>query len=83
MVLYGLVAGFAAACVAILGPILFGFVAEWIFRYLGWSWARDLTVNLLSHYAFFVVFGLAVGLTTCLRVWGSRLRREPDRSDSQ
>ena len=83
IVLYGLVVGFAAACAAFLGPILLGFVAQWIFRYLGWTRARDLTVSLLSYYAFFVVFGVAVGLTTCLRVWGRRLRRESDSKKTQ
>jgi hypothetical protein len=83
IVLYGLVAGFAAACTAILGPILVGFLAERIFHYLGWTRAQGLIVSLLSYYAFLVVFGVAVGLTTCLRVWGRRLRSESDPSKTQ
>ena len=77
-VVYALAVGLAAASLAILGPVLVAFVAAWIFNYFGWAGLRDAAAKILSYFAFFVVFGVAVGLTTCLRVLGQRFRKEPE-----
>jgi MFS family permease len=77
-VLHAVVAGLAAASIAVLGPLVVGFVATWTFNYFGWIRARDLAARIPSYFTVFVVLGVAVGLTTCLRVLGSRFRREPD-----
>ena len=77
-VVYAIAAGLAAASLAILGPVLVAFVAEWTFNYVGWTWLRDVAAKVPSYFAFLVVFGVAVGLTTCLRVLGRRLRKDPE-----
>ena len=76
--LWGLIAGLASACVAALGPIFLALLTVQIFRYLGWTRARDFVAGVSTYYAFFAVIGVAVGLTVCLRIWGSRFRKEPD-----
>jgi len=77
-VVYALAVGLAAASLAILGPVLVAFVAAWIFNYFGWTGLRDAAAKIPSYFPFFVVFGVAVGLTTCLRVLGQRFRKEPE-----
>jgi len=77
-VVYALAAGLAAASFAILGPLLVAFVAAWIFGYFGWTGLRDAVAKIPSYFAFFVVLGVAVGLTTCLRVLGKRFRKDPE-----
>jgi MFS family permease len=77
-VVYALAIGLAAASLAILGPVLVAFVAAWIFNYFGWTGLRDIAAKVPSYFAFFVVFGVAVGLTTCLRVLGRRFRKDPE-----
>jgi hypothetical protein len=76
--LWGITAGLASACVAALGPIFLALIAVQIFRYLGWTRAKDFAAGVSTYYAFFAVIGVAVGLTVCLRVWGRRFRKEPD-----
>jgi hypothetical protein len=77
-IVYALALGLAAACLAILGPVVVAFVATWTFNYFGWTRLRDLTARIPSYFAFFVVFGVAVGLTACLRVLGQRFRKDPE-----
>jgi MFS family permease len=77
-VLYAVVAGLAVASIAVFGPLVVGFVAAWVFNYLGWIRARDLAASIPSYFAVFVILGVAVGLTTCLRVLGTRFRKEID-----
>ena len=79
-VAYAIAVGLAAASLAILGPVLVAFVAAWTFNYFGWTWLRDVAAKIPSYFTFFVVFGVAVGLTTCLRVLGRRLRKDPEPS---
>jgi len=77
-VVYALAFGLAAASLAILGPVVVGFVATWTFNYFGWTGLRDLTAKISSYFTVFVVFGVAVGLTACLRVLGRRFRKDPE-----
>jgi hypothetical protein len=77
-VLYALAVGGAAGSLAIAGPFVVAFVAEWIFNRLGWIQPRDLAARVPSYFAVLVVFGVAVGLTTCLRVLGQRFRKEAE-----
>ena len=77
-IVYALAVGLAAACLAILGPVVVAFVATWAFDYLGWFWLRDLTAKIPSYFTFLVVFGVAVGLTVCLRVLGRRFSKDPE-----
>lgn len=77
-VLYAVVAGLAGASISVFGPLVVGFVAAWVFNYLGWNRARDLAASIPSYFAAFVILGVAVGLTTCLRVLGGRFRKEID-----
>jgi phosphotransferase system glucose/maltose/N-acetylglucosamine-specific IIC component len=77
-VVYALAVGLAAAALAIFGPIVVAFVAAWTFNYFGLTRLRDLAGKIPSYFAFFVVLGVAVGLTTCLRVLGRRFRKEPE-----
>ena len=74
---YALAVGLAAASLAMLGPVVVAFVAAWTFNHLGWIRLRDLAAKIPSYFAFIIVFGVAVGLTTCLRVLGRRYRNEP------
>jgi len=39
IIVYGLVAGFAATVAIVLGPIFLGLLAAWIFNLLGWEQA--------------------------------------------
>jgi len=77
-VLYALAVGLAAGSLAIVGPLVVAFVAEWTFNRLGWTRPRDLAAKVPSYFAVLVVFGVAVGLTTCLRVLGQRFRKEAE-----
>lgn len=77
-VLYAVAVGLVAASLAIFGPVLVAFVAAWIFSYLGWTWLGTLAAKVSSYFAFLVIFGVAVGLTTCLRILGRRFRKEPE-----
>ena len=77
-VVYALVLGLAAGTLAVLGPVLVALVAAWAFNYIGWNRSRDLAAKIPSYFAFFLIFGVAVGLTTCLRVLGRRFRKDPE-----
>jgi len=77
-VLYALAVGLAAGSLAIVGPFVVAFVAAWTFNRLGWIQPRDLAAKVPSYFAVLVVFGVAVGLTTCLRVLGRRFRKEAE-----
>jgi hypothetical protein len=81
--LWGVVAGLASACVAALGPIFLALVSLQIFRSLGWTRAGNFAAGVSTYYAFFAVIGVAVGLTVCLRIWGSRFRKEQDSPDTR
>ena len=74
IILYGLVAGFAAITLTILGPMLLALFFLWIFDSLGWQPGRDLAVTVISCYIFIIGFGLIVGLIVCVYVWITRLR---------
>ena len=74
--IYALVVGLAAASIAVFGPLVVAFVAVWAFNYFGWTRSRDVAAKVPSYFAFFLIFGVAVGLTTCLRVLGRRFRKE-------
>ena len=77
-ILYAIVVGIAAASLATFGPILVAFVAAWVFNSFGWIWLAAAAARIPSHFTFLVVFGVAVGLTTCLRILGRRFRKEPE-----
>ena len=77
VVLYGIVAGFAAATLASLGPILFAALFAWIFASMGWKQALGLATGVISLYVFIVGLGLIIGVTVCIRVWITRLRNTP------
>jgi hypothetical protein len=77
-VAYALAVGLAAATLAVLGPVVVAFVAAWAFSYLGWDRSRDVAAKIPSYFAFLIIFGVAVGLTTCLRVLGRRFHKEPE-----
>jgi hypothetical protein len=77
VIVYGLVAGFAATTVAVLGPMLLALFFVWIFSSLGWQHARDAAVTVISLYVFITGFGLLLGVFVCLRVCITRLRGAP------
>ena len=77
IILYGLVAGFAATTLTILGPMLLALFFVWIFDSLGWQPGRDLAVTVISSYIFIIGFGLIVGVFVCVYVWITRLRKAP------
>jgi len=77
-IVYALAVGLAASCLAILGPVLVAFVATWAFDYFGWIWLRDLVAKVPSYFTILIVFGVAVGLTVCLRVLGRRFSKDPE-----
>jgi H+/Cl- antiporter ClcA len=77
-VVYALAVGLAAATLAVLGPVVVALVAAWAFNYIGWNRSRDVAAKIPSYFVFFLIFGVAVGLTTCLRVLGRRVRKEPE-----
>lgn len=76
-ILYGLLAGFAATTVAILGPLLLAWFFVWVFSSLGWQQARDAAVTVISLYVFITGFGILLGVFVCLRVCITRLRGAP------
>jgi hypothetical protein len=76
-ILYGLVAGFAATTVTILGPIFLALFFLWIFDSLGWRPGRDLAVSVISGYIFITGLGLMIGVIVCVKVWITRLRSTP------
>jgi hypothetical protein len=77
IILYGLVAGFAATTLTVLGPIFLALFFVWIFDSLGWRPGRDLAVTVISGYIFVTGLGLMVGLIVCIYVWITRLRSAP------
>jgi len=77
VILYGLVAGFAATTLTILGPMLLALFFLWIFDSLGWRPGRDLAVSVISGYIFITGLGLIVGTVVCVNVWIARLRNAP------
>src|SRR5205823_1740596 len=76
-------ARFVAACVTALIPVLLALLGVRIFSYLGWMRAKNLALGVSSYYAVFLVIGVAVGLTVCLRLWGRRFRKESDSPNRQ
>jgi hypothetical protein len=76
-ILYGLVAGFAATVVIVLGCIFLGLLSAWAFNSLGWKQLGDsaLVAGLSSVY-FTVVIGLIVGLVVWYKVSTTRLRQQ-------
>src|SRR5258708_39227505 len=72
-ILYGLIAGFAAAVVIVLGCIFLGLLSGWIFNSLGWKQLGDsaLVAGLSSVY-FPVIIGLIVGLIVFYKVSTTR-----------
>ena len=77
VIVYGLVAGFAATTVSILGPIFIALFFFWIFNSLGWKQASDMATAVISLYIFIVGLGLTIGIVVCIRVWIIRLRSTP------
>jgi hypothetical protein len=75
---YALVVGLAAASLAIFGPILVAFVAASAFDRLGLTQLSGVAAKVPKYFTILVVFGVAVGLTTCLRVLGRRFRKDPE-----
>jgi len=75
--LFGLVAGFAAIVVIVLGCIFLGLVAGWVFGFLGWKQLGDqASIAGLSSIYFTVPIGLIVGLIVCFKVSTNRLRQQ-------
>jgi len=76
-ILYGMVAGFAATVVIVLGCIFLGLLSGWAFNSLGWKQLGDsaLVAGLSSVY-FTVIIGLIVGLVVCYKVSTTRLRQQ-------
>jgi hypothetical protein len=77
IILYGLVAGFAATTLTVLGPIFVALFFLWIFDSLVWRPGRDLAVSVISGYIFITGIGLIVGVIVCVNVWITRLRNPP------
>lgn len=75
-VVYALVVGLAAASIAVLGPLVVAFVATWAFNYIGWTRSRDVAAKVPAYFAIIIIFGVAVGLTTCLRMLGRRFSKD-------
>jgi len=78
IVLSGLFAGVVAASMTALTPVFLALVGVRIFSYLGWTRAKNLALGVSTYYSVFLVLGVAVGLTVCLRLWGRRFRKESD-----
>lgn len=79
-ILYGLVAGFAATVVIVLGCIFLGLLAGLVLSSLGWKQLGDSAVAAgLSSVYFTVVIGLIVGLVVWYRVSAIRLRQQSAR----
>ncbi len=80
-ILYGLVAGFAATMVIVLGCIFLGLLAGWVFTSLGWKQlGHSAYVAGLSSFYFTVVIGIIVGLIVWYKVSATRLRQQSVRS---
>jgi len=80
-ILYGLVAGFAATVVIVLGSIFLGLLAGWVFTSLGWKQLGDsASVAGLYFIYFTAVIGLIVGLIVWYKVSATRLRQPSPRS---
>ena len=78
IIFYGLVAGFAATVVIVLGFIFLGLFACWMFHYLGWMHGGELSLACgLGSVYYTVIPGLVVGAIVCARVWITRLRNAP------
>jgi hypothetical protein len=78
IILYGLVAGFAASVAIVLGPIILGLLAGWIFIHLGWQQAGESVGFSGLYYIYFTgALGLVVGVIVCFYVWITRLRNAP------
>ena len=74
-VLYGLLAGFAATVVVVLGVIFLGFAASWIFRMFSWDEAsRFATMSGFYYINFTGPLGILAGLIVCIRVCLRRFR---------
>ena len=78
IILYGLVAGFAATVVMVFGSVFLGFFASWIFNFLGWRKAA-ISAEMSGFYCIYFTgaFGLLAGVIVCLYVWITRLRNPP------
>jgi hypothetical protein len=77
-IFYGLVAGFAATAVIVLGFVFLGSFACWIFHYLGWMHGGELSLACgLGSVYYTVIPGLVIGVIVCAKVWNRRLRSAP------
>lgn len=80
-ILYGLVAGFAATMVIVLGCIFLGLLAGWVCTSLGWKQlGHSASVAGLASIYSTVVIGLIVGLVVWYKVSATRLRQQSARS---
>jgi hypothetical protein len=74
-VLYGLVAGIAAAVVIVLGCIFLGFIAGWLLRLAGWKAQGDAATMAGLYYIYYTVpIGFVVGIIVGCNVAISRLQ---------
>ena len=69
VILYGLVAGFAATTVIVLGQISLAFFGVWVFHQLGWEQASNSAAHFGFYYIFFIPLGIIVGVIVCSCVW--------------
>jgi hypothetical protein len=78
IIVYGLVAGFAATTTIVLGPIFLGLLVAWILRSLGWEQASKSPELSGLYYIYFTgALGLVVGPIVCVYLWITRLRNAP------
>jgi len=84
-ILYGLVAGFAATDVIVLGWMFLGFLAGWVFSSLGWKQlGYSATVAGLSLVYFTLPIGITVGVIFFYKLSSTRLRQQsaPQKTNS-
>jgi hypothetical protein len=78
IILYGLVAGFAATVATVLGPIMLGLLAGWIFSQMRWEQASKIAQATGFYYFYYTgALGLVAGVIVCFYVWITRLRNAP------
>ena len=75
-ILYGLVAGFAATVVIVIGCVFLGFLASWILKLFGRNQASSFALMSGFYYMNFIApVGILVGLVVCIRVCLRRFRQ--------